>query len=159
MKSNLQSRIRHNPARFWPGDSRPPLRSQLQSRLRSRRGVLSMELVLTLPILFVVLMGLFEFTMLFYSRSLIVEASRVGARKASLPGATQQGVEDDILQILSPRLQAGIQIGVDLGMHSGDVVVVSVQTPMNSASPDLLWPIGVSLNGRNLYSETRMIRE
>jgi hypothetical protein len=126
---------------------------------RTRRGVLSMELVLTLPILFVLLMGLFEFTMLFYSRSLIVEATRVGARKASLPGATPQDVEDEVRRVLSPRLQTGIQIGVDPGSHSGDVVVVTVQTPMTSASPDLLWPIGAGLSGRSLYSETRMIRE
>ncbi|MFO1045776.1 MAG: TadE family protein [Planctomycetaceae bacterium] len=139
------------------------MKRHLSSRKRRpvarRRGVLSMELVLTLPILFILLMGLFEFTMLFYSRSLIVEATRVGARKASLPGATEQSVQDDVLQVLSPRLQTGIQVGVDLGTHSGDVVVVSVQTPMTSACPDLLWPIGVSLNGRSLYSETRMIRE
>lgn len=125
----------------------------------ARRGVLSMELVLTLPILFVLLMGLFEFTMLFYSRSLIVEATRVGARKASLPGATVTDVEEEVRRVLSPRLQTGMQVSVDVGIHSGDVVAVSVETPMNSASPDLLWPIGVSLTGRNLYSETRMIRE
>ena len=126
---------------------------------RIRRGVLSMELVLTLPILFVLLMGLFEFTMLFYSRSLIVEATRVGARKASLPGATQQDVQNEVCRVLNPRLQNGIQIGVNLGNYSGDVVVVSVQTPMTSAAPDLLWPIGAGLGGRNLYAETRMIRE
>ena len=135
------------------------LSSTKRQPAKGRRGVLSMELVLTLPILFILLLGLFEFTMLFYSRSLIVEATRVGARKASLPGATEQSVQDDVLQVLSPRLQTGIQVGVDLGTHSGDVVVVTVQTPMSSACPDLLWPIGVSLNGRNLYSETRMIRE
>ncbi|MDB5344649.1 MAG: TadE family protein [Schlesneria sp.] len=131
----------------------------LRKSTRSRRGVLSLELILTLPILLIVLMGLFEFTVLFYSRSLVVEATRVGARKASLPGATAASVEEEIRNILSPRLQTGIQVGVDVGLHSGDVVVVSVQTPMTSASPDLLWPIGLSLNGRNLYSETRMIRE
>ena len=141
MRNTITTGVRHQPPR------------------RSRRGVLSMELVLTLPILFVVLMGLFEFTMLFYSRSLIVEATRVGARKASLPGATQEAVEEEVRRVLSPRLQTGMQIGVDPGSHSGDVVVVSVQTPMTSASPDLLWPIGVGLGGRNLYSETRMIRE
>lgn len=131
----------------------------LRKSTRSRRGVLSLELILTLPILLIVLMGLFEFTVLFYSRSLVVEATRVGARKASLPGATAESVEEEIRNVLSPRLQTGIQVGVDVGLHSGDVVVVSVQTPMTSASPDLLWPIGLSLNGRNLYSETRMIRE
>lgn len=131
----------------------------LRRSTQSRRGVLSLELILTLPILLIVLMGLFEFTVLFYSRSLIVEATRVGARQASLPGATAESVEEEVRNILSPRLQTGIHVGVDVGLHSGDVVVVSVQTPMSSASPDLLWPIGLSLNGRNLYSETRMIRE
>lgn len=129
------------------------------SSARSRRGVFSMELVLTLPILFVVLLGLFEFTMLFYSRSLIVEAGRVGARKATLPGATEQSVQDEVRKVLSPRLQTGLVVTVDVGVHSGDVVSVAVQTPMTAASPDLLWPIGVSLSGQNLYSETRMVRE
>ena len=129
------------------------------SKVRPRSGVLSMELVLTLPILFVVLLGLFEFTMLFYSRSLVVEASRVAARKASLPGATDEAIEAEVRRVLSPTLQTGLQIGVDLGDRSGDLVVVSIEVPMSSASPDLLWPIGVGLNGRNLYSETRMVRE
>lgn len=137
----------------------PPRTAVRKIRKQARRGVLSMELVLTLPILFILILGLFEFTMLFYSRSLVVEASRVAARKASLPGATEQAVQDEVLRVLSPRLQNGIQVTVDLGIRSGDVVMVSVQTPMTSASPDLLWPIGVSLSGRNLYSETRMIRE
>lgn len=141
------------------------MKYRMKTRVRSlastkaRRGVLSMELVLTLPILFILLLGLFEFTMLFYSRSLVVEASRVGARRATLPGATVESVEEEVLRVLSPRLQNGIQVTVDPGLHSGDVVVVSIQTPMSSASPDLLWPIGVSLSGRSLYAETRMIRE
>ena len=126
---------------------------------RSRRGVLSMELVLTLPILFVLMLGLFEFTMLFYSRSLVVEASRAAARKASLSGATDEAIEAEVRRVLSPTLQAGMQIGVDLGDRSGDLVVVSIEVPMSSASPDLLWPIGAGLNGRNLFSETRMVRE
>lgn len=140
------------------------MRSMTRSRVkqpasRRRRGMLSMELILTLPILLIVLMGLFEFMMLFYSRSLVVEATRVGARKASMPGATQESVEEEVRLVLSPSLQTGMQVEVDMGLNSGDVVVVSVQMPMSSACPDLLWPIGLSLEGRNLYSETRMIRE
>ena len=134
-------------------------RPQTGVNQQSRRGVLSMELVLTLPILLVLMLALFEFMMLFYSRSLVVEATRVGARHASLPGATEATVTAEINRILSPQLQTGMQVGVTLGIHSGDLVAVSVQTPMSSASPDLLWPIGVSLNGRNLYAETRMVRE
>lgn len=130
-----------------------------QKRLLRRRGVLSMELVLTLPILFLLLLASFEFMLLFYSRSLIVEASRAGARKATLPGTTESDVESEVLQVLVPRLQQGMQVSVDFGEWSGDVVTVSVQVPMSSASPDLLWPIGLGLNGQNLFSETRMVRE
>jgi Flp pilus assembly protein TadG len=54
------------------------------SESRPRVGFLSMELVFTLPILMVVLLGLFEFSMLFFARGMVVEAARVGARKASL---------------------------------------------------------------------------
>lgn len=124
-----------------------------------RRGVLSMELVLTLPILFLLLLALFQFTMLFYSRSLVVEASRAAARKASLPGATEQDVEAEVRRILVPRLQQGMQVQVDFGEWSGDVVTVAVAVPMAAASPDLLWPIGLGLDGQNLFSETRMVRE
>lgn len=139
--------------------TRTAFAAKLRNRARSRHGVLSMELVLTLPILFTLMLGLFEFTMLFYSRSLVVEASRAAARQASLPGATDEAIEAEVRRVLSPALQAGVQIGVDLGDRSGDLVVVSIEVPMSSASPDLLWPIGAGLNGRNLYSETRMVRE
>ncbi|HET6425557.1 MAG TPA: TadE family protein [Planctomycetaceae bacterium] len=118
-----------------------------------------MELVLTLPILGVVLFGLFEFTWLFYSRSLVVEASRVGARKASLPGATLDDVERDVRRTLPVGLQRQLRVVGDVGEYPGDVVWVGVEVPMQSAAPDLLWPIGVGLAGRNLYSETRMVRE
>jgi hypothetical protein len=130
----------------------------LKSR-RGKRGVLSMELVLTLPILFFLLLAIFEFMMLFYSRSLLVEASRIGARKAAISGVTEEDIAVEIERVLSPQLQKGIQINVDFGEWSGDVVTVALTVPMTSASPDLMWPIGFGLTGRNLYSETRMIRE
>lgn len=118
-----------------------------------------MELALTLPILGIVLMGLFEFSMLFFARGAVVEASRVGARKASLPGVTAEDVEREIRKVLDPRLQRSMEVGMELGTRSGDVVAVAVSVPMGHAAPDLLWPIGYSLGDRNLHSETRMIRE
>jgi hypothetical protein len=135
-------------------------KARLSRPVRSHRnGVLSMELVLTLPILGIVLLALFEFTLLFYSRSLVVEASRLGARKATLPGITVTAVEAEIRRTLPRRLQTGMTISVDPGQYSGDLVTVGVEVPMSSAAPDLLWPIGAGLRGRNLYSETRMVRE
>lgn len=120
---------------------------------------MSMELVLTLPILMTVLFGLFEFTLLFYARSLVVEASRTGARHASLPGATSADVEQAVRAVLNPRLQRQLDIDIDLGRRSGDVVMVGVSIPMSEASPDLLWMTGFSLTNQTIYSETRMVRE
>ncbi len=118
-----------------------------------------MELALVLPIFGIVMFALLEFTLLFYARADVVEASRIGARLATLPGVTQENVEQEVLKILSPQLGQGAVIQTEMGEHSGDVVMVAVSIPMTLASPNLLWPIGYDLKGQNLYSETRMIRE
>ena len=118
-----------------------------------------MELVLTLPILALLLAGLLEFTMLFFARGEVVEASRVAARKATLPGATLEDVENEVLKVLHPRFHRSVHVDAELGEKSGDVVVVVVTVDMTDAAPDLLWPIGYSLQGRPLLSETCMIRE
>lgn len=128
-------------------------------RSRNRSGMLSAELVMTLPILAIVLFGLFEFSLLFTARGELAEATRVGARKATLPGVTSESVEDEIRRVLSPRLARTMEVSIDQGQRSGDVVTVAVACDMSSASPDLLWPIGYSLKNRKLYEVTKMIRE
>ena len=120
---------------------------------------MSLELAFTLPILLLVLMALFEFSMLFFARGDVVEASRIGARTASLPGSTWEDVEESVYQALRPRLRQRVSINAQLGERTGDLVNVAVWVPMQDAAPDLLWPIGYGLVGRNLASETRMVRE
>ncbi len=128
-------------------------------RRKDRSGMLSAELIMTLPILAIVLFGLFEFALLFTARGDLSEASRVAARKASIPGVTYDAVEEEIRRVLSPRLQRTMEVSIDQGQRSGDVVTVAIACNMNSASPDLLWPIGYSLKNRKLYEVTKMIRE
>ncbi|MBC7819558.1 MAG: pilus assembly protein [Planctomycetaceae bacterium] len=135
------------------------LRTSIADGRERRAGVLSMELVLTLPILALVLAGLFEFTLLFFARGEVVEASRVAARMATLPGATVEDVEHEVRRVLRPRFHKTLQVEATLGEKSGDVVAVAVAVAMSDASPNLLWPIGYSLQGRQLLSETCMIRE
>lgn len=145
---------------FWKVSTvRQVWRSTELPRRRRRRGVLTMELVLTLPILLVVLLGLLEFTLLFYSRSLVVEASRAGARLGTLPGVELAEVDWEVRRVLPPRFHQGLEVTADLGEHSGDLVRVAVAVPMGVAAPDLLWPIGLGLRSHQLYSETRMVRE
>jgi Flp pilus assembly protein TadG len=118
-----------------------------------------MELVLTLPILATLLFGLFEFSLLFFARAEVVEACRAGARQATLHGATRDDVESDVRAALSPQLQQGLEVGAVLDGDSGDMVTVAVRVPMSSAAPDLLWPVGFSLEGRHLQCTTTMARE
>ncbi|MCA9115244.1 MAG: pilus assembly protein [Planctomycetaceae bacterium] len=133
--------------------------SQQGSQCRARRGVLSMELVLTLPILGMVLMGLFEYSLLFLARGELEQASRTAARRATIAGVTADDVEEEIRRVLSRRLAEHARVEILGGEYSGDLVAVRVSVPMRAAAPDLLWPIGFSLKGRFLRSETRMARE
>jgi len=114
---------------------------------------------MTLPILGIVLLGLLEFSLLFFSRGVVVHASRIGARAASFSGADESGVKSQVRKVLSPRLRRWAQINVQLGDRTGDLVAVAVKVPMTASSPNLLWPIGYDLKSKNLYSETRMVKE
>ena len=124
-----------------------------------RRGVLSMELLLTLPILTVLLFGFLEFSLLFFARADVVEASRAGARAARVYGATAESVEEEVRFSLGGRLAPHVRVQAELGDKTGDEVSVAVEVPMAVASPDLLWLIGYSLQGRDLLCETRMAKE
>ncbi|MEX1228922.1 MAG: TadE family protein [Planctomycetaceae bacterium] len=118
-----------------------------------------MELVFVLPILLFMLLGMLEFSLLFFARSEVTEAARTGARTAMLSGVTEEDVISAIRNTLSPRLHGGLNIHVDLGEQSGDPVGVAVRVPMQNASPDLLWPIGYSLQSQYLYAETSYVKE
>ena len=137
---------------------RTPSPSTHHSR-RQRRGILSAELLLTLPILTILLFGLLEFSLLFFARGDVVEASRAGARAARLYGATEGSIELLVRNSLGGRLAPSARVVADLGTRSGDEVSVAVVVPMAAAAPDLLWIIGYSLKGRDLICETHMAKE
>jgi len=118
-----------------------------------------MELVLVLPIILMLLLGLLEFSLLFFARGDVVDASRLAARHATLAGATEQDIQDAALSALPPKLRRSAEVVVDPGVHSGDPVYVAVRVPMSAAAPDLLWPAGFSLQGNHLLAETRMTKE
>ena len=135
------------------------IRQQGPEKVRKRSGMFSAELVMTLPLFGIILAGLFEFALLFQARTELAEATRAGARIATLPGVRADQVEQEVRRVLSPRLQETMDLAVDPGQKTGDVVTVAIAVDMNVASPDLLWPIGYSLKNRQLYQTTRMIRE
>jgi hypothetical protein len=126
---------------------------------RRRTGLATAELALTLPILLIVLMAIFEFSLLFLARGELVDASREGARVAALPGANQESVEWAVRENVAPRFRNAVVVDVSGGAQSGELITVAVRVPMRSASPDLLWPVGYSLKDQTLVAETRILRE
>lgn len=130
-----------------------------RGRLPKRRGVLTIEMLLVLPILLFVLMGVFEFSILFFARANVVQACRTAARQASLRSVDQSQVENIVRRVLTPSLQRNLIVLYEPAVRSGEAVTVAVQVPMKNAAPDLLWPIGFSLEGRYLTQETSFLRE
>src|SRR5262249_54755125 len=110
-------------------------------------------------ILMIVLMGVFEFSILFFARSSVVQACRVAARQASLGVTDEAEILAVVNRVLSPNLQNGHRVYVGPAPRSGDVTTVGLQVPMTTAAPDLLWPVGFSLQGRYLTEETTLVRE
>jgi len=57
-----------------------------------RKGVLSLELVMVLPILLLVLLAVVQFSTYLLATQAVQAAALVGAREATLPGATKESV-------------------------------------------------------------------
>ena len=126
---------------------------------RVRRGSLTMELLLVLPILMFLLLGMFEFSLLFLAQGEVETAAHSGARLATLHGVHELDVVAEVERKLSPRLQRDLQVEVWLPEHAGEEVVVTVKVASSNAAPDLLWPIGYSLRGKVLTGQSRMNKE
>jgi len=126
---------------------------------RKRRGVLTIEMLMVLPIFLFILLGVFEFSILFFARASVVDACRTAARQAAMGSIDQEQMEGVVRRVLSPSLQNNLVVYFAPAARSGEVATVAVQVPMTNAAPDLLWPIGFSLQGRYLVQETSVVRE
>jgi Flp pilus assembly protein TadG len=70
-------------------------------RLRSDRGVAILEVALTLPLLLLVCVGIFEFGRAYQTWSVLTNAAREGARVAILPTAVNGAVDARVREYLA----------------------------------------------------------
>lgn len=131
--------------------------------VRCRRGSLTLELLLVLPILMTVVLGAFEFSMLAQARQQLLTASREGTRVAAL-GGTVADVEQATQQALSGSLQnATIQLNITdadgVPLPSGQPVSVAVSVNVGQVVPDLLAFIGYNIANETLVGQTVMRKE
>ena len=73
----------------------------MMKRLRSQRGNALIETAITLPILLLVSVSIFEFGRAYQTWQVLTNASREGARLAVIPGSTDAQVRARVNQYLS----------------------------------------------------------
>ena len=139
----------------------PAISTAVRRRMRGRRGATAATLALMLPVVlaiaaYAINVDIGRMTMV---KQLLVNASREGARQASLPFATSESVQADTLQMLT---NSGVTGSVSISPSSlsaataGSTVTVTVSADANSVS----W-MGSSMFmfGKNITAATSMRRE
>ena len=128
-------------------------------RSKHRIGAALVEFALVAPLMILFTMGLIDIGRMTMVKQLLVNASREGARQASLPFATSESVQADTLQMLT---NSGVTGSVSISPSSlsaataGSTVTVTVSADANSVS----W-MGSSMFmfGKNITAATSMRRE
>ncbi len=95
------------------------------ARTNGERGAALLEVALTLPLLLLVAVGIFEFGRAYQTWQIMTNAAREGARLAVLPGINDDAVEDRVQQYLAAGLvpdadAADVTIDRDTTVDIGD---------------------------------------
>lgn len=143
-------------------------RQSISHHRQRRRGILTFELLLILPILLLLVLAMVQFSLTLHARQQLVAASREGCRIAAIGGDLGE-VERTIRRTLgNGRLaeadieltdEAGSPIVAGQAVPSGDAVAVWLRIPTTAVVPDLLRFMGYSIKGEELVARTLMRRE
>ena len=130
---------------------------------RKRRGVLTLELILVLPVLLIVLLALVELGTYLLATQAIQGAAMAGAREATLPGATYDRVRLAVVGALAGWSYAAslgpenIQV-VDVPSEGSVSVFVSVDATQAAVNPLAIVP-GLDLTGKKITAQFVMRKE
>ncbi len=130
---------------------------------RRTGALLTAELLFVLPIFGVLLAGMVELGLLVQGRNVVQLAAIEGARAASLhyPDVEQrnQAILAAVRQVLGKQEWKDAAVVLFAGSDvSGEPVTVIVQLPMHIVAPDLLGPVGISIQGRLLVAQATMTK-
>lgn len=112
----------------------------LLKRIREPRGAAIVEVALTLPLLLLVSVGIFEFGRAYQTWQVLTNAAREGARIAVLPGSTDSSVRTRVVDYmqtgqLPEATNATIDItrnnAINIGAGSATASEVTVQYPFS----------------------------
>lgn len=127
---------------------------------RRRAGAAVVEFALVGPLMILLTMGMIEIGRAVMVKQILVNASREGARLASLPGTSTSDVSSQVSDELSSQTINGATVTTtpsDLSSASaGTPVTIKVSVPASSVS----WiPNPLFVNNSMLEAETTMRRE
>jgi Flp pilus assembly protein TadG len=133
--------------------------SRIRKGIKQRQGAALVEFALVAPLMILFTMGLIDIGRMTMVKQLLVNASREGARKATLPNADTESVQTYVQSMLT---NSGVTGSVSLSpallslAPPGSTVTVTVNANANSVS----W-MGTSmfLSGKSLTASTSMRRE
>ena len=106
--------------------------------MTGERGAALMEVALTLPLVLLIAVGIFEFGRAYQTWQILTNAAREGARIAVLPGVTDGAVEERVQEYLAAGLltaadDADVSINrdatVDIGDGTASASTVQVEYP------------------------------
>ena len=114
----------------------PHRRQVFGRRCDARRGALTVEFALTLPLVFMLLFGAIEFLYVNMVRCSAESAAYEGARRAVVPGATAQNAKDAAQAILDAVGTRNERITVSPGSITAttEAVTVTIEIPLDSNS-------------------------
>jgi len=125
-----------------------------------RRGAAAVEFAIVLPVFVLLTFGMIEYGRMVMVQQVITNASREGARRAVLDGATSTEVTDAVTTYLTNAAISGGTTTMSPANPSsaaaGDPVTVTVSIPF----ADVSWlPSPMYLGGKTLSASTTMRRE
>jgi Flp pilus assembly protein TadG len=131
-----------------------------RSYRRNRRAAAAVEFAIVAPVFFLLVLGMIEYGRMVMVQQVITNASREGARRAVLDGATTSEVTTVVNDYLASGSISGATVTVTPDPPSdaefGDPVTVSVSIPFSQVS----WlPSPMYLGGKTLVATTVMRRE
>jgi Flp pilus assembly protein TadG len=141
--------------------TQPPLEITVRSLRNKRQGAAAVEFAVVLPVFILLVFGMIEYGRMVMVQQVITNASREGARRAVLDGATATEVQSAITTYLSDAKISGadtpdIEPDDPAMAGSGDPVTVTVSVPFSAVS----WlPSPMYLGGKVLSASTTMRRE
>lgn len=115
-----------------------------------------MELVLTIPVLVILLLGVVEFGCLLRAYGTIASASQRAAQIAAKFGVGDEQVDTGVQRSLGTRLFAVAEVRFEGADAPGNDLACSICVPMAACAPNLLWPIGFDLEGESLECTSQL---